>query len=255
MAYSDSSYGVFQGKLLIAPRLMNGPLLDGYHDVGDADMFSIDVKQKFEDINESRTGMGLTSAHVPIETSLSVKARLLDIKHDNFARALWGTKTGQVTGATVSAEPITLYNGCVTPLAHPGVTNLTISTLVAGTDYILDAANGSIYVPPTSTAVAAGTPMTTTASYTFGTYSGSTEAFTSGQVVFSVLLQGFNTANSNQPVITRCYQWAPDMAKTLNLIEKKHMAFDLDGMLLLDTTRPAPTAEAPYSQFVSVVKA
>lgn len=255
MAFNDSSYGVFQGKLFLAPRVMNGPLLGGYKDVGDADTFEIDVKQKFEDIQESRSGMGLTAAHAVNETSISAKMRLLDIKIDNWARSLWGTKSGVVDAGTVSGESITLYADSMAPLAHPGVSGVTVAGLVLGTDYVVDAANGAIIVLPTSSAVTEGSPVTTTVSYSYGAYTGKVEAFTTGQPVFSVMLQGINTANSNQPVITHCYQWAPDMSKTLKMIDKKHVEFDLDGMLLLDATRPAPTPDAPFSQFFNVTKA
>lgn len=255
MAFNDSSYGVFQGKLFIAPRVMNGPLLGGYKDAGDADMFEIDVKQKFEDIQESRSGMGLTAAHAVNETSISAKIRLLDIKTENWERAVWGTKSGAVAGGTVSGESITLYADSMAPLAHPGVSNVALGGLTLGTDYVVDAANGAIIVLPTSTAVTEDNPVTTTVSYSYGAYTGTVEAFTTGQPVFSLMLQGINTANSNQPVITHCFQWAPDMTKTLKMIDKKHVEFDLDGMLLLDATRPAPTPEARFSQFFNVTKA
>jgi hypothetical protein len=252
MAYNDNSYGLFQGQLFLAPRVMNGALTGGYKPVGDADMFTIDPKQKFEDINESQTGLGLTAAHIPTETSISVKMRMLNIKLDNWERAIWGTQSGAQAGGTVSGEALTLYADSVAPLAHPGVSSVAISGLTEGTDFIVDERLGAVTILPTSTATF---PMTTTASYTYDAYSGKVEAFTKNQPVFSVLLLGINTANSNQPVKVECYQWAPDMAKTLNMIEKKHMTFELDGMLLQDQAKPLPTSDSPLSQFFTVTKA
>lgn len=252
MAFNDNSYGLFQGQLFLASRTMNGALTSGYRPVGDADMFTIDPKQKFEDINESQTGMGLTAAHIPTETSISVKMRLLNINLDNFALSVWGTKSAAQAGGTVSGEAITLYAGSTAPLLHPGVSGVTIAGLTEGTDYVVDTNLGAVTILATST----GTfPMTTTASYTYAAYSGTVEAFTANQPVFSVLLLGINTANSNQPVRVQCYQWAPDMAKTLNMIEKKHMTFELDGMLLQDQSRPLPSVASPLSQFFQVLKA
>jgi hypothetical protein len=252
MAFNDNSYGLFQGQLFLAARTMNGPMTGGYMPVGDADMFTIDPKQKFEDIEESQTGMGLTSAHIPTQTSVSAKMRLLNIKMDNWERAVWGTKSGAVAGGTVSGEPVVVYANSMVPLAHPGVSNVAIAGLTEGTDYVVDARQGAVTILPTSTATF---PMTTTASYSYDAYSGKVEAFTQNQPVFSVMLLGINTANSNQPVRVECYQWAPDMAKVLNMIEKKHMNFELDGMLLQDQSRPLPTADSPLSQFFTVMKA
>ncbi|MGZ3325699.1 MAG: phage tail tube protein [Xanthobacteraceae bacterium] len=252
MAFNDKSYGLFQGKVFIASRTMNGALTSGYRHVGDADMFTIDSKQKFEDINESMTGMGLTAAHIPTETSVSCKMRLLDINLDNFALAVWGTKTAAQPGGTVSGEPITLYAGSTAPLMHPGVSGVTIAGLSEGVDYTVDENLGAVNILPTSTATF---PLTTTVSYTYAAYSGSVEAFTQNQPVFSVLMLGINTANSNQPVRVQAYQWAPDMAKTLNMIERKHMQFELDGMLLQDQSKPFPTSASPLSQFFTITKA
>jgi hypothetical protein len=252
MAYNDNSYGLFQGQLFLAPRTMNGALTGGYKPVGDADMFVIDPKQKFEDINESQTGLGLTAAHIPTETSISVKMRLLNIKLDNWERAIWGTQSGAVDAGTVSGEPLVLYADSVAPLANPGVSSVTISGLTEGVDFTVDERLGAVTILATSTA---SFPMTTTASYTYAAYSGKVEAFTNNQPVFSVLLLGINTANSNQPIKVECYQWAPDMAKTLNMIERKHMSFELDGMLLQDQAKPLPTADSPLSQFFTITKA
>ena len=51
------------------------------------------------------------------------------------------------------------------------------------------------------------------------------------------------------------WQWTPDPVKVLNLIEKKHFGFEMDGMLLQDTTIALPADATDLSQFFSVVKA
>lgn len=256
MSFSDSSYGLFQGQLFIAERAFNGALLSGFEFIGDADLFSVDPKQKFEDIKESQSGLGLTAAHIPIETDVSVKLRTLDIKIANWIRATWGGSAGAVASASVSAEPVVLYNGLMTPLAHPGVSAVVLAGgAVLGTDYTVDAVNGSITVLPGSTAIPAGTPLSTTVAYTHAAYSGKVEAFTTGQRYYTLRLQGRNTAQGNQPVIVTCHQAALDMAKSFSLIEKKHQTFELDGMLLQDTTKPLPQLATDLSQFFNIVKA
>jgi len=255
MAFSDSSYGLFQGQLFIQERAFNGAPLGGFEFIGDTDMFTIDPKQKFEDIKESQSGLGLTAAHIPTETDVSVKLRTLDIKIANWIRATWGGSAGTVASATSVTETVVLYNGLMTPLAHPGVSNVVVSGAVLDTDYTLDAVNGSITVLVVSSVIPEGTPLTTTVTYDHAAYNGKVEAFTTGQRYYTLRLQGRNTAQGNQPVIVTCHQAALDMAKAFSLIEKKHQTFELDGMLLQDTSKPLPQAATDLSQFFTIVKA
>lgn len=255
MAFTDSSYGLFQGQLFIAERQYNGPLISGYEFLGDCDLFSIDPKQKFEDIKESQSGLGLTAAHIPTETDVAVKMRTLDIRIKNWVRAMWGGSDGAVSSGSVSGESVVLYNGCLTPFEHPGVSNVVIAGAALDTDYTLDPVNGAASVLASSTAVPDGTPLTTTVSYDYAGYNGKVQAFTTGQKYYSIRLQGRNTAQGNQPVIVTCHQWAPEMAKAFNFIDKKHQSFELDGMLLQDSSRALPIDPTDLSQFFQVVKA
>jgi hypothetical protein len=256
MSFNDSSYGLFQGQLFIQERAFNGAPLSGFEFIGDADLFTIDPKQKFEDIKESQSGLGLTAAHIPTETDVAVKLRTLDIKIANWIRATWGGSAGAVASGSVSAEAIVLYHGMMTPLAHPGVSAVVIAGgAVLGTDYTVDAVNGSITVLPGSTAIPDGTPLSTTVAYTHAAYNGKVQAFTTGQRYYTLRLQGRNTAQGNQPVIATVFQVALDMAKAFSLIDKKHQSFELDGMVLQDTTRPLPQSPTDLSQFFEIIKA
>lgn len=255
MAFNDSSYGLFQGQLFIQERAFNGAPLSGFEFIGDADLFSIDPKQKFEDIKESQSGLGLTAAHILTETDVSVKLRTLDIKIANWIRATWGGSAGAVDTGSVPGESVVFYNNSMTPLAHPGVSNVSGVPGVLGTDYRIDAANGAIIVLPGSTAIPPGPGVSGTVTYDYAAYAGKVEAFVTGQRYYTLRLQGRNTAQGNQPVIVTCYQAALDMAKAFSFIEKKHQVFELDGMLLQDTTKPLPQASTDFSQFFTVVKA
>lgn len=255
MAFNDSSYGLFQGQVFIAERGLNGAQIEGFRFIGDVDKFIIDPKQKFEDIKESQTGLGLTAAHIITETDVGVTLNTLDMRMSNWVRATWGSTQGKVAAATGVTESVVLYNDCLTALRHPGVSGVNVPGAVVGTDYTVDAVNGSITVLPGSTVIAAGSPLTVTVTYDHAAYNGKVEAFTTGQRYYTLRVQGRNTAQGNQPVIVTCHQAALDMASAFNLIEKKHMALELKGMLLQDTTKPLPTAPGDLSQFFSVVKA
>jgi hypothetical protein len=255
MAFTDSSYGLFQGQFFIAERAFNGAATTGFQFVGDVDQFSITPKQKFEDIQESQSGLGLTAAHILTGTEVGVKFRALDIKLENWVRGVWGGSEGAVDADSVVGESIVLYNGQMTALAHPGVSNVVVSGAVLDTDYTVDATNGAINVLAASVTIPDGTPLTTTVSYDFAAYGGKVEACTTGQRSWTVRLHGRNVAQGNQPVIVTCNQFTFDMAKTLDLIEKKHFNFEMDGMLLQDQLVTLPSDPTDLSQFFSVVKA
>lgn len=257
MAYTDSSYGLFQGQLFIAERSLNGAFLTGYEFVGDVDKFQIKPKQKFDDIQESQSGLGLTSAHIVTETAVDAEFTVLDIKFSNWARAMWGGSSPAVASGSVTGEAITLYNGQMTPLAHPGVSSVVITstpTLTVSTDYVVDAVNGTLTVPSTSSNVAAGTPVTGTVAYTKAAYLGKVQAFITAQRYYALRLHGRNMAQGGEPVTVTVNQVTFDMAKTLDFISKKHLSFDMSGMCLQDTTVALPSAVTDLSQFFAVRK-
>ena len=256
MAYTDLAYGVFQGTLYAAKRTMNGAQTGGWLDLGDCDEFIIDPKPKYEDIKESRTGLGFTAAHVITETDLNVKLRMVQISQANLERAMWGTASGAVTGATVSGEAVTVYPGpSMVPLAHPGVSSVVVSGATVDVDYTVDAANGALIILASSGVFTDANGTDATVSYTYGDYTGSVDAYTTQQPILQLRLHGINTANNGQPTIVECFQWAPDMAGNLPFIDKKHMMFEMGGMLLQDQTKALATADNPHSQFFKITRA
>lgn len=254
-AFNDSSYGLFQGQLFVAERALNGAQISGFEFLGDSDILSIDPKLKYEDIKESQSGQGFTAAHIVTEVDVAVKLSTLDIKMSNWVRAVWGGNAPPVVSGSVTSETIVLYNGRMTPLAHPGVTNVVVSGATVTTDYTIDAVNGSLTVPTTSSTIPDGSPLTTTVDYDYAGYNGKVEAYVTGQRYWMLRLNGRNTAQGNQPLIVNIHQAALDMAKSLSLIDKKHQKFELDGMLLQDTSIPLPEIATDLSQFFSIVKA
>ncbi len=264
MSFTDLSYFIGQGSLYAAKRVKNGDQVGGYISLGDASSFVIDPKQTFENISESQSGYGLTAAHVATETMLNVKLTLIQPSNENWAKAMWGTASGTVTGATVTGEAVVVYPGpSVVPMAHPGVSNVTLSAGAVDTDYTVDSANGVINILEGSTTFTDAAGTAATVSYDFDDYTGSVEAFTIAQPCFRLLYVCKNTANQGlsgsniiaQPTRVECYQWEPDMAGTIELLAKKHTTFELNGMLTQDQTLPTPTVDSPVSQFLKITRA
>lgn len=172
MAYNDQSYGLFQGSVFLQRRLLNGAAIGGFRPIGDADKFEISTSQTFDDIQESQTGLRLTSAHIPTGTKVSAKLNLKNINKDNLSAAIWGTNTGAVAGGTVTAETVSAWNdgtnNNIVPLANPGVTAETITLLgyggvatVGSLASISVTSGGTGYTPKSLLALTlAGTPGT-----------------------------------------------------------------------------------------------
>jgi hypothetical protein len=250
-AAADLTYLLSQGKAYIANRVSNGVQDGGFMYLGDCEQIQLTTTQKFDDIEESTSGFRLVAAHIPNGTSMGFKLNMLQISRDNLARAYYGSNSGPVTGATVSSEAITLYNGAMTPLAHPGVSSVVISGAVLNTDYTVDAVNGSIHVLASSSTIPAGTPLTTTVNYTYGDYTGRIDAFQVPIAEYFIRVEGFNTANAFAPFLANMYRCSMNLAKTLSVIEKTHTMLEVDGMLLPDVSTGKPVGE---SAFFSIVK-
>ena len=139
-------YAVGQGKVYIAPRDSTG-VIGGWTHVGDCDGFEISTTQQFLDIQESMSGNRATVVHVPTSTDYALNVSVLNIDGKNLERALYG-ESSTVAGATVTGEAITAYAGSMATLKYPGVSAVTVkkgaTTLVAGTDYVLDADFGTL---------------------------------------------------------------------------------------------------------------
>lgn len=150
----------------------------GEFDLGNCTQFEItpklEVKEKYESMDPSSQ---LYSRAVTRQTH-SVKIQGDEFALFNLANALSGGQGSiNVTGATVSGTPGetvcagTTLAGAWYPLQYRNVSGVTVklgaTTLVAGTDYILDATRGRIYIVPGGAGVGAG-PLT--AGYTYGTY-------------------------------------------------------------------------------------
>jgi len=157
-----------------------------------------------------------------------------------------------------------------TPGSGTGATfqvNMGAASLVLDTDYTVNPATGSInvlaaskLVPPQPTQSQAGTtqtvtPVSTTWNYTYGSYTGRVDGFTSTVSEVALRFEGLNMADGGNPVIVTAYRCTLDIAKTLALIEAKHGTLEFGGMLLPDTTLGIGAGpSAGLSQWFNIVK-
>lgn len=171
-----------RGKIYVGPRDSAGPT-GGLQHVGDVSDFSINNSEDFLDFNESMSGKDTRVVHVPTGTQSGYTMTMRYFTAANLAKATHGTVSTGV-GGTIAAEAHSAYNNSAFPLAHTNVSLVTVNAgatpLVAGTDYTVNAAAGSITILPGSTAVPVGPAVAVTVNYTYAAGGGVVQGLKAG---------------------------------------------------------------------------
>lgn len=247
---ADKYFAVPQGKVYIASRDAAGQT-SGFTWIGDTDGFTINTAQQYLDIQESYSGNRGTVAHIPTSSDYSAELSILNINGENLARAFYGSSTA-VAGGTVVGEAITAYNGAMSPLKYPGVTAVVVkkggTTLTLGTDYSVDAENGTITILPGSTQVAAGAGVALTVDYSHTGVASRMKLMTDGLKDYTLRFEG-KSRFDNLVQIGQVHRIALDMAATLSLIGTGVNKLVVKGKLL-----PAAEQAAGESQYFTYVQ-
>lgn len=230
-------YLVGQGKIYLATRNssgVNGP----FQWIGDASGFVLTGAENFLDYSENYSGNRVRVVHVPLSQTSGFTMDMRALTAANLAVAVHGNVAAG-TGSTVTGEAFNAFNGGIAFLGHPGVTSVVINKagtpLVLGTDYTLDAVNGTITILPGSTQVVSPTVATAlTANYTFSANGGTVQALTSQYSEFSLRYVGFSQTDGSA-VIVNMYRVTIDIAASLALIGADVASLNVTGAIL-----PAP---------------
>jgi hypothetical protein len=226
-----------QGKVFVEERQFNGPAITGLEYLGNCENAKVSFKQKRERIVDNFSGRGLTVAAPVVETEVEMMLTMLDIGSDNFARTTWGSYGGAEEAGSVTAESIVMYNNRYVQLAKTGVSNVVVSGATLDTDYVVDSAShGRLRVLADSTAAPDGTPLETTVAYDYVANNGIVQAYVTSQKFYSIVIDGINVAQGNQPFILRIHQIQLDAAKALDFIDKKQMKLESGGEILIDSS-------------------
>lgn len=240
-----SKYYSGQGIVLIAKLGTDGKPL-GFRNVGNVTDLGISVKTNTIEHKETSSGVRGIDLRLTTEINCTVKMGLENFNKENFALALRGDSAA-IAGATVTDEKITVYPGATTPLANINVTTFTSliedkltspKTYVAGTDYLVNEAVGSITIPEGSSITLATAVLAT---YAFGGYD-NVEALTNAAENVAVRFEGLNTADGNNPCVVEIFKFQADPLKELALINDKIGELQLEGNALADMSRPAGTS-------------
>ncbi len=240
-----------QGKVYVAPRASNGAINGGWTELGDTERLEISVSQDFVDDYESCSGNRAIALHVPIQTDWEFAVDAKSFTKENLARAFYGTASA-VASASVTAEAVTAYGlNQIVPLANPGVSAVVVkkgaTTLTAGTDYTVDATNGTITLISAAN-LGGSSPWSLTVDYTFAAHE-KIETNTQTIAEYAFRFEGINIA-TKKSVIASIHRVSLNMAETLSLIGTEVNMFTMAGMMLADATQGAGE-----SQYMTIQKA
>lgn len=254
MAYTQTKYSaVPQGKVYIASRNASGQT-GGFVHVGDCEASKITTSQTFLDIQESMSGNRANVAHILTQTDVSTELTLLSLDGPALAKAFYGDAVSQAAG-TVTGEAVTAYAGTMSALKNPGVSAVTVkkgaTTLVAGTDYELDAANGTLTFLPGSTQVTGTSGVALTVDYSHGGYAAKIKALTSGQKEYVIRVESKSKYDDKVQNVTM-HRVALNTAANLDLIGTGLNKLTVSGKLLAAPEIASDSAD--FSQYFTTVQ-
>lgn len=250
MATCNTEIFAGQGKVFIAPRAKGGAINGAWTELGNSERLEISTNQTWQDVYESCSGNRDRIAHYVTQSEWTFAVDAMSFSKENLARAFYGTSSA-VVGSTVTDEAVTAYAlNSVIPLKNPGVSSVVVqkgvTTLVAGTDYTLDAANGTITL--ISLANAGTLPAALTVDYAYAGYDRvDTNVTTAGEFAFR--FEGINMTNG-KAVIVEIHRVALNLAGALSLISETPAVFTMEGSLLPDAAQGVG-----QSQYVTIKKA
>lgn len=238
-----NNYYSGQGSLYIAERDAATGAPKGFIAVGNVPEMTIDIETDTLEHKESESGSRLTDLVIVKEKKGTFSFKLENMSLDNLALALWGT-AASVTGASVVDEVVKAYKSTATvkknlALANPDVSAVIVkdttgtTTYVLGTDYTVDAKNGTISIISTSAIVEAADLKV---SYTFAAHN-KVDAFTSAAAPERWLrFEGLNTVD-NSRVIVDIFKAQFDPMTGYGLLNEELGSADMKGTILADLTK------------------
>jgi len=246
-------YFVGQGKVFIGSRdNLGNP--EALRFVGNVPSLKFSLKTEVIEHKESTTGQRATDARIVKGKSADFSCSLEDFSQENLALVLYGSSS-QIASGTVTAEafPVGLAAGDFVALKGQAVTSVVIkdsaatpATLVAGTDYELNADHGSVRILNAGTYV-----QPFTADYSRGAVT-TINMLTQPLPERFVRFEGLNIADSNKAVLIELYRVAVDPLKELAMIGEAVASFDLSGSVMIDALKAGDPVLGQFGRIVQI---
>jgi len=237
----EQDYTILQGKFYIAERNASTGAALGFRFVGNVPEASIALEEQTIEHTESYTGKRLVDKVVGLNKRGMLNITMEEYTKENLVLAMRGTLSS-VSAATITNESHVAYKNSFIKLNNIGVSQLTATdnatptptTLVAGTDYVVDdAAAGIIFIPQGSTLANAATIRF---NYTTAANSDKITAFSqTADKDFRVLFSGKNQADDLKPVTIEVFKVRFPPIGSLELITNEFGTLDLQAMIQYDS--------------------
>ena len=234
----DSKYFRGQGKLYIGDRNATTGAPEGLVFVGDVASVELTPNVERGEVIENVTGQGGIGASWLKRASYQLSITMRSIRSDHLALALQGAVTTKAAGS-VTNEAATVRLGKASPLAHTNVSTVVVTgvggapTYVAGTDYVVHAAEGIIEWLTGGT-VTDGLAVEIDYAYAAQDHVGSSPGNLDKYIVFA----GINTADNDKQTRCEIYKCKLDPSVP-SLVTDNESEMKIDGVIQTDTLRAA----------------
>ena len=234
-----------QGSLLIAERNAGG-VPQGFVKVGNVPELSIDIETQTLEHKESETGQRLTDLLIVTEKKGKFTFKVENLSLDNLALGLWGTAASVAADADVDDEVIVIpavSGGRFFNLAHMNLSAITavkhnsgvdVTPYIAGTDYKVNLATGTLEIPVGSALATLG--ATVYVDYAHLGYTKMDSFMSANAPERWLRFEGINTVDDKRVVID-IFKAQFEPLTGYGLLSDDVGAVDFKGSILADTTR------------------
>ncbi len=243
------------GIVTMYPRLAGGALAGGF-DLGEAPVFKITQNVPSVELNTSRDTSRGVAFRMAQSKGAQLEIQLRTLSTFNLQILTGGSWTETAAGSAVPGwtAPEGLVVGSVVRLPARNVSAVTVKdstagtakTLVAGTDYELDAAAGTIKILDLDVSGAVVQPLKI--DYTPGAVQ-TLGALKATDTEYLVQLSGTNAHNGERGILSG-FKFRFAAEGDSDWISAEYGTYTLRGSLLQDETRLANSAGGQYYEFV-----
>ncbi len=246
-------YASFQGRVYLADRDANGNPKD-FKFPGNVGQLKIALKTDVLEHYETQTGQRSLDLRMVKQKSATVSLIIEEFTLDNLALALYGHSISRSAGSVLNEvlSGSTIAAGDIFILPHQKVSSVVItdSSTTPQTldtdDYEIDTDFGRItllnvtgYQPPLKV------------SYQYGSVY-DISIFTQPPPEKFLRFEGYNTAYGNEKWLVELYRVVFDPLKDLSLISDDLNKFELEGSLLVDTSKPYNYELGQFGRMVKI---
>lgn len=242
------TYYYGQGRVYLAKRDANGKP-KAWRWIGDVSALSLALTVENLSHRESYSGGRSVVRRIVTSKDGSVSSTWHEHSPQNLAQVLYGEHTvipaGTVTGESLGSD---IAVGDRLTLAQQRVSDVVIGTLVAGTDYEVDATYGAIEFLTAQTG-----PVTANYKYEGGV---NTTLFSAQPENLALRYEGINLAEGGAAVVVELYKLAFDPVSALALINNDTSLAGLETTagMLFDTARPDDPLLGRFGRIINVAE-